>query len=328
MKYYEQEAVSEPLPDWVVNSIRLGYLVGREAKPSTPHIYLISSPFESTIAPLIALGAMRASLENAEHSLCSGYFSLLHEIRGQLLRNGKAEDLPWNLKKSGEGRNQYRFATGGDSRGIPVEAQKMGRGRSRRNSASSWIMESSAISWKLDGFPVPRSDSEPEQSFVDILQSLPGCSGQIHPENLRSSFLGHALVCSSAGDNSNYRDGLRESGFCVDDEKRSLSSLLMLEGDDTTDIRRLSLIGERQIKDHPFHAAPAIMIADGARALLNIWSRRPDLAESTVIGVVNRSGPSDSLEGFKDKLRNYRDIHPPVDYASPYIRILSMERKQ
>lgn len=332
MKYFEGQKSYDQLPDWVGCSIELGYLAGSNQKQSSQQIHLISSPFESNIAPLIALGAMRAALEDPDATLCKNYFSLLRASEDHFLKLPAEKSPPWHVLKVDEPKMQYRFMGESDSSCIRVTGWKKGRGKSIREPFTSLIFEGRSIDWHINGYPVPRSICAPDFSLVSILNHLPGCSGSIQPENHTSSWLGHVLVCSSSAENSGYVQTLKESGLALNDSDRvSLDSLLMIGDESGSLIRRMTVIGERRLENLYFHQTPKLIIADGARAILSVWKLKEKIDGCTVIGVIHRSGSEGALEDFVGKLqekeRYYSDLPQPIhEYASPYIQVRSMEK--
>ena len=330
MKYFEQGCEAVDLPGWVGSSIKLGYLAGLQKKQSTLH--LVSSPFESNIAPFIALGAMRAALENPDANLCKNYFSMLRASETHFLQLSADKDPQWHVLKVDEPKMRYRFKGESDSSCISVTGWKKGRGKNTREPFTSLIFEGRATDWQINGYPVPRCACTPDFSLESILNHLPGCTGSIHPENLSSSWLGHVLVCSSSDENSNYVKSLKESGLALDDSDRvSLDSLLMIGNDAGSSVQRMTVIGERQLANHHFHQTPSLIIADGARALLSVWDLKKKIDGCTVIGVIHRSGSEGALEDFEGSLREkeryYSDLPQPIhEYASPYIQVRSMEK--
>lgn len=330
MKYYEQGCLFENLPGWVVSSIRLGYTLVTDQKVSSKKIHLISSPFESSIAPLISLGALRAALEQPEANLCNDYFNFLSSAREKILQAKNDAPKQWHIKKYTEPDKEYYFTENLDSTGIIVTGKKTGRGRRKGESLKSWIMPSYAKEWQLNGLPIPCSSSKPEPFLIKVLQSLPLESGVIKHENLISSFLGHILVSTSSGHNSTYMNSLRESGFSLNGKTISLADLLMLGEGSTSAISRIALIGERQLSEHTFYQEPSLIIAQGARETVRVWDRFSAISGANIVGVINRCGSREALEEFEsilqDKQRYYQEISPPVNFQSPYIQIRSMER--
>lgn len=330
MKYYEQGCLFENLPGWVVSSIRLGYTLVTDQKVSSKKIHLISSPFESSIAPLISLGALRAALEQPEANLCNDYFNFLSSAREKILQAKSDTPKQWHIKKYTEPDKEYYFTENLDSTGIIVTGKKTGRGRKKGESLKSWVMPSYAKEWQLNGLPIPYCSSEPEPFLIKVLQSLPLESGVIKHENLISSFLGHILVSSSSGHNSTYMDSLKESGFSLDGKTVSLADLLMLGDDSKSTISRVTLIGERQLEEHAFYQDPSVIIAQGTKETVSAWNIFSDISGASIVGVINRSGSRAALEEFEailqDRQRYYHEIPPPVSFQSPYIQIRSMER--
>jgi hypothetical protein len=332
MKFYEHGSLIEVLPDWVSSSIKLGYALAIEKDVTSQKVHLISAPFKSSIAPLIALGALRASLEKPDDNLCHDYLSFLLSAREKLLSVQKDSPRQWHIRKHNEPDKQYSFSPEIDNTGIAVIGQKKGRGRSKREPVKSWIMEPYAKDWQLNGLPPTRSLSEPDPLHIKALQSLPECPGSVREDNFMSSFLGHILVAPSAIENSNYIGCLRKSGFSIDDIKIPMSDLLMLGEDSKSTISRMTLIGERQLDTHMFYQAPSLIISDGAKATTNAWNNGSTISNSNLIGIINRCGSAEAIEEFEitlqEKERYYKNIKTPIQYQSPYIQIRSMERSR
>ncbi|MEC8525301.1 MAG: hypothetical protein VXZ24_13775 [Pseudomonadota bacterium] len=330
MKYYEQGCLFEDLPDWVENAIRLGYTLVSDKKVSSKKIHLISSPFESSIAPLVALGALRASLERADDNLCNNYFSFLLSAREKVLTSRNSSLEAWHVRKHTDPEKQYYFSEEVDSTGIVVTGHKRSRGKKKNESLKSWIMSAYATDWQINGLPVPQSSLQPDPSLIGVMESLPVGLKLIKKENLTSSYLEHILVSASAGDNSNYMDLLRKSGFTFDGSYISMADLLMLGDDSKSTISRVTLIGERQLEEHAFYQDPSVIIAQGTKETVSAWNIFSDISGTSIVGVINRSGSRAALEEFEailqDRQRYYHEIPSPVSFQSPYIQIRSMER--
>lgn len=331
MEYFKDDNIIGELPNWIEQSIRLGYLLAKNSKCEKHQILLISAPDESAIAPFIAIGVMRAAFEDPKANLCENYFDFLNICRENFNKETiKKNEIPWHVKRLNDEKVFYCFSsTDKNSLGLRLTGIKSGRGKASREPITSWIQESYACDWQINGLPIPQalSNDAINERIAYFLQRLPSCTDAMHEKNINSSYLDHVLIAPSASTQSKYLINLRNLGLSIDGGKISVSDLLKLDITDEYSTRRILFLGEREIKNYLFHKIPSIVIADGARAILNAWEI---FQEGMIIGVINRCGAQDTLKEFigvlEEKERFYKDIPTPIEYASQYIQIRAMEK--
>lgn len=319
MQYFELDRLYNTVPTWAAAVLDLGYR-WRSGNSNSRRIGLLSMPYESEAAGLIALGALRSDLERPSANHVDTHFEILQRSYREHLapdsdRETSSGDSRWDVWKASD-YTRWRFAPyEGDNDVIalelathrPVVKRKGKRVPNPHGACTSYILRSNAIEWQLRDCPLPELPQDGTALEVSAYRDLPGCTGPIHEANLRRSYDGLVLIGHGAARESKYMQKLYKVGFASGDRRLPLGELLTLHSSEQKYIQRLRFLNERVQHDASGHPA-WLVIADGVSALLCAEKLFPS---SDIIGVCNRNAPAEAVLQLKDWLnhivRYYRD---------------------
>lgn len=321
MQYFEVAKLYDAVPAWVAAALGLGYR-WRSEDSRPRRIGLLSMPYESEAAGLIALGALRSDLERTATSHVDTHFDLLlrvcRERTAARLHHEISSDVPkWDVRNAFDD-TLWRFVDYDSELDVIVlelakhRAVVKHRGKRIPNphgACSRYIMRDKATDWQLDDCASPQlladGNALEHSDYID----LPSCVGPILDENLHRSYDGLVLVGQGAARDSNYMQKFYAAGFASGDRLRPLGDLLTLHHSERKYIRRLRFLNERAHQDDPAHAA-WLVVADGIPALLCAERVFP---ASDIIGVCNRDAPVVAILQLKEWLNNMIRYYADLD---------------
>lgn len=318
MNYFESGLIYESAPKWVETALTLGYALNSCSR-NIRRIAMVSMPFQSEIAGIIALGALRYDLECEKASITETYFETLSRAcRDSIASRKKTKDTiqepAWDVRKLSD-NTCWRFV-GFDNESIKIQyanhrAMVKRRGKYSPNQngpCESFIMRSNAVGWQLREYPIPQAPQGGAALDAFAYNALPNCPGIILKKNLISSYDGLVLVGNGVGRESYYIRRFYQSGFVMDGNKIQLGDLLTLNQDQRNGITRLRFINERSLNGGTYQIA-SLVVADGVSALLKAERHFP---HSDIIGVCSRDSPVENIAHLRDflseKIRYYEDV--------------------
>ncbi len=312
MQYFEADKLYGVAPAWVVAVLGLGYR-WRLGAIKARRIGLLSMPFESEAAGLIALGALRSDLELTTANHVGTHFDLLlrmccERIAPYRRHEDSSEENAWDVRKVSDD-TRWRFVTYDAevdaivlelAKHRPVVKLKGKKVPNPHGACRSYIMRSNALEWQLRDGPLPQLPQDGKALELSAYRDLPGCVGHIQEENLRRSYDGLVLVGQGAARESTYMQKFYGAGFASADRRLPLGDLLTLHHTERKYIRRLRFLNERVNYEGAVHAA-SLVVADGISALLCAEKLFPS---SDIIGVCNRDASMESILQLKDRLND------------------------
>ncbi|APO81847.1 hypothetical protein [Pseudomonas putida] len=320
MQYFEEvDTLYEAAPAWVAALLGLGYR-WRSGDNKARRIGLLSMPFESEAAGLIALGALRSDLERTSASHVDTHFDFLlrtcHErVATRMRREDSLQVTAWDVRNACDDTRWRFVAYDSDMDAIvlelakhrPVVKFKCKRAPNPHGACRRYIMRGNSIEWQLRNCPLPELPRDGRALDLSAYSDLPGCVGPIQEINLRRSYDGLVLVGQGAARDSTYMQKFYAAGFASAGRRLLLGDLLTLHHRERKYIRRLRFLNERINQDEAVHAA-WLVVADGISALLCAEKLFP---ASDIIGVCNRDASTESIlqlkEWLNDIIRYYND---------------------
>lgn len=310
MKFFEKNKIWDELPSWVRLSIELGYK-WRINQYNKRKIFLLSMPFDTPTAGLVALGAIRADLGAPEANNTDDHFnSIIQACKVSLSKQSNdtansPNESPWDIRNTMDDSkwsfSEYDSQAGivhiKDSRYKPFIKRKGKKIANPSGQCISSIFQYNSLKWQLKDHPVPVVEHTSQLPLDRQLYSnLGNFETEILNENLKASYDGIVLVTKSVDERSNYMKNLSLTGFIKNNISHSLPKLLTITSDFKHHIVRLKALSETKLVAEP-HALSKLIIADGSKAFINAESKYP---ESDIVAIINRSGSAESLEIIRD----------------------------
>lgn len=323
MQYFEAHTVHDAFPTWAAAALGLGYR-WRLNVSSARRIGLLSMPYDSEAAGIIALGALRRDLERTTSNHVDTHFDLLsrvcHErVAAHMHRESSSEELLWDVRNDADDTRWRFVAYDGDLDAIVLEIathrtviKRKGKKIPNPNGACNrYIMRDNAIGWQLRNCPLPQLPPDGKALNSSAYSGLPGCTGPILEANLRRSYDGLVLVGQGAARDSTYMQKFYLAGFASSEHRLSLGDLLTLHHSERKYIRRLRFLNERALQNEAVHSA-SLVVADGISALLCAEKLFPS---SDIIGVCNRDASVEAITQLKDRLSDLIRYYTDTDHS-------------
>ena len=295
MLFSEGDQPWRPVPLWADFLLKCGFW-WCDQTVSARRIGLISMPCDSAGASLVALGALRRRLSNAEATELGSHFQRIHRLSAQgapniLLRNAKyrgrfvlgrrTSEIVWANKES--------LAVGeADHSGPPRLA----------------ILASNANEWSFDGEPPVQLVEGAETSYGAIYDALLPSAEPIQPANLRCSDSGLCIAGRVAGEGPSRAIAANirvQQDECI----VGLDQLLTIHAWSPNTISRTAFFNSRLGQFDRRVAAPRLVVADGEAAFLRVLDAQ-EFKHSDVLGVVQRTIERDRLEAIGVKMSGQR----------------------
>ena len=316
------------VPKWVSDMIHIGYTWHSDRTPWKRRIFIISMPFKSTAAPLVALGALRKDLEKPNANNIDGHFDLLKRARDIYLEDPNNSQIlvkdkhnkKWKFFKAINQENQIVVI---DAK-YKNETKKNGRIIDNPNGPEiRTIMKDYAKYWRLNGEPVIETVKTDNKLNIDKYLLVPNCHGEIFDKNLICSYNSLLLFGESEGLNTKYMQEIFNVGFYNDNFDVSLGNLLTFHAK-TNNVRRISYcnqINNNQISNYK------LVIAAGSKAILDSLEQFKD---SDLIGFYSRD---EDLALLANKIEEIKRYYTSLDTSryftnrNPFITNFGLQRR-
>lgn len=189
MQYFENDTSYDGVPRWAAAALGLGYQ-WRLREGGARRIGLLSMPFESEVAGLIALGALRSDLERTSANHLDTYFDLLVSVCRQRMAAGMcrvehSEDYSWDVLNMADDTRWHMVSYEASNDAIILQyaghrsvIKRNGKSVPNPNGACSrLIMRNNAIGWQLRNCPLPQLPPDEKALEPYAYNTLPGCTG-------------------------------------------------------------------------------------------------------------------------------------------------------
>jgi len=285
MQFSEANGLWEEIPEWADFLIRSGFDWPTRATESR-RIGLISLPCDSAAAGLVALGAMRKSLQDPAANDCSQHL--------QRIRNERTREL---LHRD-HGRMRFRY--GGEINGYPVIVQAKQPRNDRSPSKTRITFQ--PIDVCFEGEPFVEVITGYQLPYGSIYRELIANGGEILEPNLRQSYSGVCLAGRIMGENMS-RDIMAGIKFKSDDGMQAgLDQLLSVHNWSREKISRVSFFNSRTKKRDRETAPPWLVVADGDQSFFSVLDYTTLFSQSDIIATIDRTVERGRLEAIVQKI--------------------------
>jgi len=295
LMFAEEGDAWTPLPTWVTWFLRLGY--------DWPHqqerrrICILSTPCDSPAAALFALGMMRRRLEIPDANDLASHMTAL---RSRITNNPKGTILR-RVNKPGR-KNRWRFSHSDPAGELWVLCISDPGEHCR-------IIERYAFDWHVEGEPPAQASESSPMLLSGVLPALVTPSSTILVENLSRT---DSAICLAgrAGGERQTRDALSTVRLRLNEELRSVASLLTINGWHDGRVSRMTYFNSRLGVLDRTGRTPQVVCIDGPRAFRKISSDK-HFSASDMIAVVPRTAETDQLENVSQYLASLAQWYSP-----------------
>jgi hypothetical protein len=319
MEFCETDGPWQQLPKWINFLINFGLVAG-EVEPDTRRISVVSLPWDSAGAGLIALGAMRYRLSLNDADDCSSHFRHL-----QLL---PTQEPPIYLRHE---KYRGRFVVARRDEQDRLWVKRVVSATKQDGPPETVIFPWNSFAWKIEGEAPVQVLSGAKLPYASFYEAI--SASAILPCNLTRSDSGLCLAGRVTGEAA-FHQMLASIRFRMGEQFVDLSRLLTLCYESDQTVSRLAFFNTRTGHLSRRIGSPRLVIADGDVAFLRVIES-DQFRNSDVVGVIHRTLERDRLELLGYKLADLVQWYAPdtgryykLRGAQAGITIASLKQRQ
>lgn len=292
MKFSEANDSWSDISQWAMFLIMFGYCWPKQMD-GIRRLILISMPCDSPGAGLIALGALRGYLEDADANDIE-----LHRQR-ILDEDKKALDSRKVLLHRLHGKDNFRYG-GKDSDDHDVIVQIPRAGKTALKNPPKYITFNFRDVY-FEGEPCLEVNTGNELPYGEIYRDLIEHGGDVMESNLKKTFSGVCLAGRTMGENKT-REIMSSIRFHSETQTSHLDKILSVHDWSCETISRLSFFNSRTKKMDRKLVSPQLVVADGDASFLKVLAEKENFGECDIIAIIDRTLERDRLEGIVEKM--------------------------
>jgi hypothetical protein len=340
--FSDDQSQWQSTPKWVNFFIQMGLMARESAvNKSNKKIALISAPFESVGAGLIALGAHVQALSDPLANDVDGHFDSLAGYARQYLsrcskctdrcnpdrtRCGYANEASGIIKSISKPVHTFQICDVGSSGERRISFKRISMKSSDKKSAAVTTIfpSGTAPRYHVSGEPPPNL-IEPEGKALcnPYAEIVPGAT--MDSDNLKRTFSGICLAGRAAGESAT-REAYSRTIFKCSGTDFSLSKLLTVHAWSTSNqVSRMLYFNPRTGEFDRRAGAPQLVVADGHDSFLRVLDNR-DFQSSSIIGVFHRAIEREKSEEIGNKLQSLRQWYDNDTETQEKVRAYSAPR--
>lgn len=286
----------QPSPKWI--RFLINYGCGCSALPPTVRrIILLSLPWDSAAAGLVAVGAVRHRLSLTGADDCASHFQRLERLA--------AKPSGTTYLRHEEYKGRFRIVAGGGGIVWVEREDSFWQKRLKRTAIFPW----NATRWQIEGEPAVLPLHGDNQRYRPFYELLVEHAPTILPQNLARSDSAICLAGRVTGEAAS-RAILAAIRFRTGNRDVDLSQLATVHGWSDGTVSRMTFFNTRTGQFDRRPMPPALVIADGDLAFHRVLNSK-QFECSNIVGVIHRAIERDRLEALGNKIAELRQWYTP-----------------